>query len=125
VYQCAKCSGIWVDRDTVIRLTHALALKADTALEFKDMRTQPRQISLTCPRCAKLLTEHTGGRLPSGLHIDYCNACYGFWFDKGELAAYNRGTANRERENIPHDEHAPLFLLIEVIADILTVIFFI
>ena len=123
VFQCAKCFGLWVDRDTVIRLTHASALKADTALEFKNMRTQPRQLSLTCPRCAKLLTEHTGGRLPLGLHIDYCSACYGFWFDKGELATYKRGRANGRGENIPYGEPHPLFILVEVIADILTIIF--
>lgn len=124
VFQCAKCSGLWVDRDTVIRLTHASALKADTALEFKNMRTQPRQLSLTCPRCTKLLTEHTGGRLPLGLHIDYCSACYGFWFDKGELAAYKRGRANGRGEGIPGRGGHPLFILVEVIADILTIILF-
>jgi Zn-finger nucleic acid-binding protein len=124
LYQCAKCSGIWVDRDAVIQLTHASALKPDTALELKDMQTQPRRFALTCPRCAKLLTESAGGKLPPGLHIDYCNACYGLWFDKGELAAYKRGAAGRNRENIANNDCPPLFILIEVIADILTIFLF-
>jgi hypothetical protein len=107
-----------------MRLTYASALKADTVLETNDMHTQPRKFSLTCPRCAKLLAEYSGGRLPPGLHIDYCNTCYGSWFDKGELAAYKRGPTIREPETFPKNKDLPLFILIEVIADILSIAFF-
>jgi Zn-finger nucleic acid-binding protein len=26
--------------------------------------------------------------MPSGLHVDFCTGCHGFWFDKGELMIY-------------------------------------
>ncbi|RJP71148.1 MAG: hypothetical protein C4532_08335 [Candidatus Abyssobacteria bacterium SURF_17] len=88
VFQCAECSGIWVDRDVAFSLSRDSALAVETDVELEEISTTAREVPLFCPRCEVYLTEQGGGTLPKGLRIDYCTTCHGFWFDKGELMIY-------------------------------------
>lgn len=102
VFHCSSCSGIWVDRDVVFAISGESAIEIEPDIEIEDVVTEPREVPIYCPRCEVYLTEQTGPELPSGLRIDYCSACHGFWFDKGELMIYKtyleeKRTKNKER----------------------------
>ena len=83
VVACSACNGTWADAASVHRLFAgekdavdlANALEAIFELEFVDSRRE-------CPRCE-------GRRLKAveidGTELDYCLACKGLFFDKGEL----------------------------------------
>jgi Zn-finger nucleic acid-binding protein len=88
LYQCAACSGVWVDRDVAFALSRDSAINVESEAVLDDIATEPREVPLFCPRCEVYLTEQSGMDLPKGLHIDYCTTCRGFWFDKGELMVY-------------------------------------
>ncbi len=88
LFQCPECSGIWVDKDAVFAVSRDSALDLESDVDLDDIVTEPREAAEFCPRCGVYLTEQTGGGLPKGLRLDYCNNCHGFWFDKGELMIY-------------------------------------
>ena len=88
VFQCPECSGLWVDGEVVVALSHDSALAVEDHVEFEEISMEPRELRVFCPRCEAPLMEQSGGRLPKGLHIDFCNGCHGYWFDKGELMIY-------------------------------------
>ena len=88
VYQCTECQGIWVDGDVVAALSHDSAVEAEADVDISEISTEPRETAILCPRCSVNLMEQSGGGLPPGLRVDYCNVCNGFWFDKGELEAF-------------------------------------
>lgn len=83
VIACSACAGTWIDAGSLHRLftgekdavdlVHAL--EAIFELDFSESRRN-------CPRCA-------GRRLKAveieNTELDYCLACKGLFFDKGEL----------------------------------------
>ena len=40
---------------------------------------------MKCPKCSRDLTEMD---LSEGITVDFCQGCYGIWFDKDEMAFY-------------------------------------
>ena len=103
IFQCPECSGIWVDGEVGARVTRDSALKIEAAIDFEEISTEPREIAAACPRCQIHLMEQAGGGLPEGLHIDYCQKCHGFWFDKGELMIY-KSYQEKKRQNLKKRE---------------------
>ena len=97
IFQCPECLGFWVDGEVVIALSHESALSAEVDVDFEDISTEPREIGAFCPRCETYLMEQTGGGLPKGLRIDYCEQCQGFWFDKGEMMIYKSHIENKRK----------------------------
>lgn len=98
IFQCPECLGLWVDGETVTALSHDSALQAEADVDFSEISTEPSEIEVLCPRCEVHLMEQTGGGLPTGLHIDYCKGCNGFWFDKGELMIYKSHIENKRKK---------------------------
>ena len=105
IFQCPGCSGIWVDGEVVFRMSSDSAIEVESAVDFEEISTEPREIAAMCPRCETHLMEQTGGGLPQGLHIDYCNGCHGFWFDKGELMIY-KSYQEKKRQSLKKREVA-------------------
>jgi len=102
VFQCPACSGLWVDGEVVVALSHDSALEVETQVEFEEISMEPRELEVFCPRCEIHLMEQSGGRLPKGLHIDFCNGCHGYWFDKGELMIYKSYLEKRRQTSRQH-----------------------
>jgi Zn-finger nucleic acid-binding protein len=98
IFQCGGCLGLWVDGDVVVAISHDSALEAEAEVNFEEIATEPREIPVTCPRCEIKLMEQSGGRLPQGLHIDFCRSCNGYWFDKGELMIYKSHLENKRKK---------------------------
>ena len=95
IISCSACAGTWIDADAVHRLFAgekgavdlANALEAMFDLEYVDSRRK-------CPRCA-------GRNLKAvdiaNTELDYCLACKGMFFDKGELRRVYPQTSYRDR----------------------------
>lgn len=103
LFQCPDCSGLWVDGKVVRGMSYDSALETESAVKFEEIVTKPRVTQLPCPRCEFHLMEQSGGNLPKGLHIDYCQACEGYWFDKGELMIF-KSHLEKKRQNLKQTE---------------------
>jgi Zn-finger nucleic acid-binding protein len=97
VSQCPGCAGIWIDGPVVFTLSRDSAVEVDSETRIEEIATEPREVSIYCPRCEIPLNEQTGSGLPKGLRIDYCGTCDGFWFDKGELMIYKAYLESRRQ----------------------------
>jgi Zn-finger nucleic acid-binding protein len=88
MWECGKCSGLWVDRETVERLIAehlkpapmlgtGIPVPPPTPVQLQPVRYAP------CPQCKKLMNRlnfaHT-----SGVIVDVCGL-HGTWFDADEL----------------------------------------
>jgi Zn-finger nucleic acid-binding protein len=103
IYQCPECSGFWVDGESAMAISRDSAIEVESDVSLEDISTEPREISAFCPRCETNLMEETGGRLPEGLHIDYCSSCHGFWFDKGEMMIYKSYMEEKRKKFNQHE----------------------
>lgn len=86
VDECAKCEGIWFDKDELRQVKD----KSDSDLNWMDFEIwkHPEKFKvkakhLDCPRCEQAMQvidyDHTI------VEIDYCTSCKGVWLDKKEL----------------------------------------
>lgn len=87
VDKCSNCQGIWLDSNELEMLKFDDGKeKEDLMLEARKELVQEKKRLLTtvgmCPKCQRhsLKTFHR-----SGVEIDQCPACYGLFFDHGEL----------------------------------------
>jgi len=85
-HTCSVCAGVWIDRAKYV------AWRALQAADLPETNTPtPITISETpkakiCPQCGHLLLPYRVGHGLS-FSIDYCGACGGVWFDRGEWDA--------------------------------------
>lgn len=87
--RCAKCEGLWVDRETVDKIYKSREQTVAIGKIFQPDGPPPKKISRTrdgylkCPNCEKLMNRKNFGRY-SGVLVDICNP-HGTWFDADEL----------------------------------------
>jgi Zn-finger nucleic acid-binding protein len=103
LFQCSICEGLWIDGRVVGSMSHDSALETEQDVDFGEIVTEPRRTELVCPRCESKLMEQTGKGLPRDLHIDFCEVCDGYWFDKGELMVY-KTFLEKKRQNFKQAE---------------------
>ena len=83
---CSDCSGTWIPRSNydAWRAKQPASLPG-TAMPLEIGNTDAHKAKL-CPQCGHLLLPYRVGHgLPFSL--DYCSACGGAWFDRGEWEA--------------------------------------
>lgn len=105
VVACSACNGTWADAASVHRLfvgekdavDLANALEAMLELEFVDSRRQ-------CPRCPERRLKAV---VVDNTELDYCLACKGLFFDKGELMRVYPETSYKHAENENPGGHSP------------------
>ena len=105
VVACSACNGTWADAASVHRLFAgekdavdlANALEAMLELEFVDSRRQ-------CPRCPDRRLKAV---VIDNTELDYCLACKGLFFDKGELRRVYPETSYRHADNGEPGEKFP------------------
>ncbi len=104
IVACADCAGTWIDAASVNRLFAgekdavdlANALEAMFELEYVDSRRK-------CPRCADRRLKAVE---IDGTELDYCLACKGLFFDKGELRRVYPETSYKNGANPDGGESA-------------------
>jgi Zn-finger nucleic acid-binding protein len=105
LHECAKCFGVWVDRDTVENLCREAAREAVTGpsaagpIQQASAPLAPIRY-VKCPQCQGLMHRVNYGK-SSGIVLDVCRA-HGTWFDDRELtsivAFIRAGGLDRARE---------------------------
>ncbi len=85
---CSHCGGIWLDRGELDQM----ALQVEGSLETSSRRrTQDDdQPVRECPRCDGMELEKVHFIGYSGILLDLCPNCGGFWLDQGEMEMINR-----------------------------------
>ena len=89
---CDSCEGEWLDADELKKVVKIREVKFDpeerralvesttiTGVPLKDVDRD-----LVCPKCGET-TDAVNYGGDSGIIIDRCTGCGGFWLDKGEL----------------------------------------
>lgn len=86
--ECESCGGTWYDHDELRRSKDA----EDAKLGWQDFEFWRQENDLVpkirqtpCPRCAGALValEYAS----TGVEVDVCPSCRGFWLDRGEFDA--------------------------------------
>jgi Zn-finger nucleic acid-binding protein len=93
LHVCERCTGLWIDADTLTKLLADRTRMDGLALHpvATPARVPPVAVldeGVACPRCAGRCVRHTY-RVAEGLVVDTCRA-HGMWLDGGELAAVIR-----------------------------------
>ena len=86
VDQCAKCKGIWFDKDELRRAKD----QVDGDLNWMDFdlwkhhdKFSVSAKAVKCPKCDVDMAAISYGK--TGVEIDYCLKCQGVWLDGGEF----------------------------------------
>jgi len=85
--KCSNCGGVWLDADELDKLKYDDGKdKQELMIEAKNEVMQERKRLLTtvgmCPKCQRKKLDTF---VRTGVEIDQCPACYGLFFDHGEL----------------------------------------
>ncbi len=101
VDQCPKCGGIWFDQFELYRAKDAEWQKLDDIdaqafRESTDLASPARQ----CPRDAANLVRFSDRYFPSGIVVEKCPRCDGFWLNRAEFRKFQeaRQELRRPRE---------------------------
>ncbi len=85
VDNCPACGGLWLDHGEIERISRKMASEVDRLRRLLVPQpgppAVPSDITTSCPRCTGPMREVTLG----SIRIDFCNACKGFFLDRGEI----------------------------------------
>lgn len=94
VESCSRCNGEWLDSDELGKITSLRDVKFDPqvrravteAASIPGIPVEERQRRVICPKCYVPMDpiNYGGG---SGIIVDRCPECSGFWLDDKELEA--------------------------------------
>jgi len=92
-HMCESCGGVWLPRQYVESLAHLRDFSAQPF--FAALVEQPKfRSSIACPAgCGGLQRKSV-----KGIDLDFCPACHGIWFDRGEVAGLLRNYPPRTAE---------------------------
>ena len=89
---CSRCNGEWLDHDEVGKITKLREVRFDPQLRravaeaasIKGIPAKEHERRVVCPKCYTAMNpiNYGGG---SGIIIDKCPECAGFWLDDKEL----------------------------------------
>lgn len=88
---CDTCKGVWFDADELAKAASYLRMtlpekkgKAAFSAHVEDTHRYHPPNEYNCPKDAVKMIEHMYAG-DSGIFINQCDTCLGFWFDGGEL----------------------------------------
>lgn len=121
IHQCPSCQGLWTPKDTFL----VLADKAKVSLPDDFFRRPPtaahQKNKISCPKDGEAMFENMRG----GVHLDFCAACGGVWFDADELGRVLKHikpgrlrTLERADRGFPVNDDSGLGMLIYGFADL-------
>lgn len=97
---CPKCTGIYLDKGEIRRLTGSHSLhKYLTKYVGIDSDSE-----LVCPGCGGIMDLEDAG----GVKVDVCLSCFGLWLDAGELEDL-KDTDPKEIRDLSPEKRAELF----------------
>ena len=106
VDMCSSCGGTWFDKgefDSVKSGMDERELKELDAKPADNEFTRTEEGSLMCPKC-KVVMDAFLYQYSSGIKLDRCNICDGFWFDCGEIGAALAYLEAQEKKDLSDEE---------------------
>jgi len=90
VNECTSCSGMFLHRGEL----NKIAAPTQGDLEFSTLHEESfhhadRFEPIACPDCHKDAMQKVEFNIYTGIVLDYCSACEGFWLDGAELERIN------------------------------------
>jgi Zn-finger nucleic acid-binding protein len=87
---CPRCAGVFLDRGELNRV----AEKTDGDLEYSTLQGKTEDAPddfgpIACPSCGRDPMAKVEFLVYSGIVLDHCNGCGGFWLDGKELERIN------------------------------------
>jgi len=85
VDMCPLGCGIWFDKDEIFKSKLEEVEKIDT---FNEIFIIPQKENINCPVCNIKMAKYRNPSYKIDFDLDYCQKCYGFWFDRGEAIKF-------------------------------------
>jgi Zn-finger nucleic acid-binding protein len=87
--QCPDCGGLWIDKDELHKTKKGEAKRIEK-LNTKKLRklTKIEEEELWCPHQHARLLQFRDRYFPKSIQVEKCPVCFGFWFNRGEFAAF-------------------------------------
>ena len=84
---CENCKGVWLDANELDMLKYDDGKDPEElAVEVRnELRAEKRRLFTTVGMCPKCQRQPLFTFIRSGVELDQCPACYGTFFDNGEL----------------------------------------
>ncbi len=91
VDQCAKCGGIWFDRFELYRAKDGESQRLET-FDTDAFRNAAEMVNPVrrCPRDDAELLHFNDRYFPSGIIVERCPKCDGFWLNRGEFTKFQK-----------------------------------
>ena len=105
--QCDTCGGIWFDESELYRARQGEAEKVDLIDTYILTESTPAMNPVhCCPKDGAKLSRFTDANFPSGIIVERCPVCNGFWLNRGEFTRFQhaRGEMLRPKEPTPEDK---------------------
>lgn len=83
--RCPLGCGIFFDRYEIFRSKKEEIEKIDNFSNF-DLKEEKGEV--ICPNCNTKMGKYRNPSFKIPFEIDYCNKCYGMWFDRGEAKKF-------------------------------------
>ncbi len=104
VHACARCGGIWLDKQGAARVAQALLPQvlalADQAAQ-QARRTVNEAPHISCPECAEILLRTTV--VEAGVATDRCPD-HGVWYDRNELQRIAEALSRVRQQRQPRQQ---------------------
>ena len=87
---CGTCGGIFLDRGELNKVAAATSGDLEFSTIHEESFRHPDRFAVAaCPRCADPAMKKVEFIVHTGIILDYCEACGGFWLDGEELFRVN------------------------------------
>ena len=93
--QCPQCGGIWCDGEEMY-LARPVEDENYVQFDVAKLTTMTRiNNELSCPRDETALKIFSDYNFPKSIQIESCPKCHGFWFNYGQLSAFQKEREGR------------------------------
>lgn len=83
--KCVMGCGIWFDRWEIFKASYDDIKRID---DFDEIFMDKKAENILCPICNVKMGKYRNPAYNLNFDLDFCNKCYGFWFDKGEAIKF-------------------------------------
>ncbi len=100
--QCGECGGIWVDENELFQIHRGEARMIESAKLPKLKKSIYFKGPLLCPRHHVPMVNFRDPNFPKSVKTSKCSVCHNFWFERGDLTAWQEMVIRRWPKDNDH-----------------------
>lgn len=109
VNTCPRCGGMFLHRGELNKVAEPIPGDLEySTLDLDSFEHPDDRPPIACPNCRHPRMDKVEFNIESGVILDYCPSCSGFWVDAGELDRIN--STVRELNETAREIHDPPWL---------------